>query len=199
VKVRTFGLPANEIPKSRFRSIPLDLDFFSPDDDLDAGRPVEMRRRGTLPKRLFALFVLALSLWYRAGAIANAQDAKSMNFIDAHVHVWSSDTERYPLAPGFKKSDIMPASFTPEDLFRHCKPEGVGRINLIQISFYGFDNSCMLDAIAKYPQVFVGTAVIDPLGADPTQLMSDLAKEGIRAFRLRPNLTKEPIDRWLRA
>jgi predicted TIM-barrel fold metal-dependent hydrolase len=93
----------------------------------------------------------------------------------------------------------MPASFTPEDLFRHCNPEGVGRINLIQISFYGFDNSCMLDAIAKYPRVFVGTAVIDPLGKDPAQQMDDLAKKGIRAFRLRPNLTREPIDRWLRA
>ena len=148
--------------------------------------------------RLFVLLAI-LSLGANAASTAKAQDAKPMNFIDAHVHVWSSDTDRYPLAPGFKKSEIMPASFTPEDLFRHCKPEGVGRINLIQISFYGFDNSCMLDAIAKYPDVFVGTAVIDPLGADPARLMADLAAKGIRAFRLRPNLTREPVGRWLRA
>jgi predicted TIM-barrel fold metal-dependent hydrolase len=121
-----------------------------------------------------------------------------MNFIDAHVHVWSADTDRYPIAPGFKKSDIKPASFTPEELLRHARPAGVGRIALIQISFYGFDNSCMLDAIAKYPDVFVGTAVIDPLGPDPAKLMDELAKKKIRAFRIRPNLTKEPIERWLR-
>ena len=152
-----------------------------------------------MPKRSFVLCVVVLWFWPLVGPTAMAQDAKPMKFIDSHVHVWSSDTDRYPLAPGFAKSDILPASFTPEDLFRHCKPEGVGRINLIQISFYGFDNSCMLDAIAKYPRVFVGTAVIDPLGNDPARQMDDLARKGIRAFRLRPNLTREPVDRWLRA
>ena len=24
-----------------------------------------------------------------------------MNIVDAHIHVWSSDFDRYPLAPGF--------------------------------------------------------------------------------------------------
>ena len=151
-----------------------------------------------MANRVFAFFVVGLAFRSDCGSTACAQDAKPMNCIDAHVHVWSSDTDRYPLAPGYRKSDIMPASFTPEDLFRHCKPEGVGRINLIQISFYGFDNSCMLDAIAKYPQIFVGTAVIDPLGDDPARQMADLARKGIRAFRLQPRLSKTPIDRWLR-
>jgi predicted TIM-barrel fold metal-dependent hydrolase len=62
-----------------------------------------------------------------------------MSFIDAHVHVWTPDTARYPLAAGFKKEDMKPASFTPEELFRHCKPAGVGRVNLIQMSYYGFE------------------------------------------------------------
>jgi hypothetical protein len=34
---------------------------------------------------------------------------------------------------------MMPASFTPEELFKHSRPAGVDRVNLIQISFYGFD------------------------------------------------------------
>jgi len=82
-------------------------------------------------------------------------------------------------------------------LFKHCKPAGVGRINLIQISFYGFDNSCMLDAIARYPDVFVGTAVINPLGNDPDKEMSDLAKKGVRAFRIHPKLSNEQPEKWL--
>ncbi len=102
-----------------------------------------------------------------------------MNFIDAHVHVWTPDTDRYPLAAGFKKENMKPASFTPEELFKHCKPAGVGRVNLIQMSFYGFDNSYMLDTIAKYPDVFVGTAVINPHGKDPESEMKDLAKKGV--------------------
>ncbi len=119
--------------------------------------------------------------------------------IDAHVHVWTPDTEKYPLARGFKKEDMNPSSFTPEELFAHCKPAGVQRINLIQMSYYGFDNSYMLDVIAKYPQHFVGTAVIDPNGKDPAREMEDLGKRGVRAFRLHPKLTADPIDRWLRA
>jgi len=134
----------------------------------------------------------------QAAEPASTQDTKDMNLIDAHVHVWTPDTDRYPLAPGFKKENMKPASFTPEELFKHCKPAGVGRINLIQMSFYGFDNSYMLDMIARYPGVFVGTAVIDPHGKDPAREMGELAKKGVRAFRIHPKLSGEPIQRWLR-
>jgi predicted TIM-barrel fold metal-dependent hydrolase len=61
-----------------------------------------------------------------------------MGFIDAHVHVWTPDTAHYPLAPGYTKDDMKPPSFTPQELFKHCKPVGVDRINLIQMSYYGF-------------------------------------------------------------
>ena len=63
-----------------------------------------------------------------------------MGLIDAHVHVWTDDTAHYPLAPGYKKEDMKPPSFTPEELFKHSKAAGVDRINLIQMSFYGFEN-----------------------------------------------------------
>ncbi|HWY88900.1 MAG TPA: amidohydrolase family protein [Gemmataceae bacterium] len=133
-----------------------------------------------------------------ANPLAIAIPGISMSYIDAHVHVWTPDTARYPLAPGFTKESMKPASFTPEELFGHCKPAGVGRINLIQMSFYGFDNSYMLDMIAKYPGVFVGTAVINPLGPDPAREMQELAKKGVRAFRIHPKLTGQPIETWLR-
>ncbi len=149
-------------------------------------------------QRMLAMFLAAGSLFSHITPSASAQDAKHMNTIDAHVHVWTPDTARYPLAPGFKKENMTPASFTPEELFKHCKPAGVGRINLIQMSFYGFDNSYMLDTIAKYPDVFVGTAVINPLGKDPGHEMAELAKKGVRAFRIYPKLTVEPSETWLR-
>jgi predicted TIM-barrel fold metal-dependent hydrolase len=120
-----------------------------------------------------------------------------MTYIDAHVHVWTPDTAHYPLAKGYKKADMKPASFTPEELFKHTKAAGVNRINLIQMSFYGFDNSYMLDMIAGHKDVFVGTAVIDPEAANPDKLMGELAKKSVRAFRVYPKLTKAPIARWL--
>src|SRR5438034_8301955 len=120
-----------------------------------------------------------------------------MGYIDAHVHVWTPDTAHYPLAKGYKKSDMKPASFTPEELFKHTKPNGVDRINLIQMSFYGFDNSYMLDMMALHKGVFSGTAVIDPFGKEPDRLMADLAKKGVRAFRIHPALSKQPSEKWL--
>lgn len=121
-----------------------------------------------------------------------------MPYIDAHVHVWSDDTARYPRLGEVLCPPNAPAAFPPEELLRHARPAGVERINLIQISFYGFDNSCMLDAMARYPDVFVGTAVIDPFAPHLERTMADLAKQGILAFRIHPRLSKQPPATWLR-
>ena len=120
-----------------------------------------------------------------------------MPYIDAHVHVWTSDFHRYHLAEGFTLANVNPRSFTPEDLFRHTKDAGVDRINLIQISFYGFDNRYMLDMIDLHKEVFVGTAVIDPTAKEPERDMAALAKRRVRAFRIHPRLSKQPAKRWL--
>ncbi|MGE3806619.1 MAG: amidohydrolase [Gemmataceae bacterium] len=120
-----------------------------------------------------------------------------MDYIDAHVHVWTPDTAHYPLAKGYEKKNMQPASFTPEELFKHSKPAGVNRINLIQMSFYGFDNRYMLDMMALYPKVFVGTAVIDPHQEKPEEEMTALGKKKVRAFRIHPRLSKLPAERWL--
>ncbi|HWB13880.1 MAG TPA: amidohydrolase family protein [Pirellulales bacterium] len=115
--------------------------------------------------------------------------------IDAHVHVWTPDTERYPLAAGFRRDEMKPPSFTPEQLFEHARPCGVGRVVLIQMSFYGFDNSYMLDTIRRFPGVYAGVAVIDDSSPDPPDQMRGLARQGVRGFRIYPrNL---PVDRWL--
>jgi predicted TIM-barrel fold metal-dependent hydrolase len=120
-----------------------------------------------------------------------------MGLIDAHVHVWTDDTAHYPLAPGYKPEDMKPKRFTPEDLFKHSKPAGVDRINLIQMSYYGFDNRYMLDMMALHKDVFSGTAVIDPLADNPDRRMGELAKKGVRAFRILPALSKTPVEKWL--
>jgi predicted TIM-barrel fold metal-dependent hydrolase len=128
-----------------------------------------------------------------------------MVFIDAHVHVWTDDISHYPLGAGWKKEDMKPARFTPEDFFKHAKPAGVDRAVLIQMSYYSpksmtsrivkrFDNSYMFDMIALHKDVFCGTAVIDPTADAPDRLMGELAKKGVRAFRIYPGL-----DRAIRA
>ena len=64
-----------------------------------------------MPKRLLLMFLATGSFLSAAASSANAQGVKSMNYIDAHVHVWTPDTWRYPLASGFNKENMKPASF----------------------------------------------------------------------------------------
>ncbi|MCB1066327.1 MAG: amidohydrolase [Verrucomicrobiae bacterium] len=115
-------------------------------------------------------------------------------WIDAHVHVWTPDTERYPLAEGFAKEKMKPASFTPQELLAQCQPHGVSRIVLIQMSFYRFDNAYMLDAMRDHPGVFSGVAIVDENGEDVAATMKSLAERGVRGFRLYAN--RENAESW---
>ena len=115
--------------------------------------------------------------------------------IDAHVHVWPPDSATYPLAPQMTKGGCVD-SFTPEQLFAHCRPEGVTRIVLIQMSFFRFDNSYMLDAIANHPGVFRGVGIVNEEEPGVSRRMKDLAGRGVRGFRIHAGKEKDP-GKWL--
>ena len=112
--------------------------------------------------------------------------ASGAQFIDAHVHVWTDDIGKYPLKPGFTKADMQPPVFTPEDILQHAKPSAVTRIVLVQMSYYGFDNSYMLTALHRSPAVFRGIAVVDSESGHPDLKMRRLASSGVRGFRIYP-------------
>jgi len=116
--------------------------------------------------------------------------------IDAHVHVWTPDLARYPIHADFKKADMLPPSFTPEQLFAHCRPEGVDRIVLIQMSWYRYDNAYMLDCMDRFPGVFGGVGIVDWFGDRPDADMAKLAKRGVRGFRVTFR-DAESIDHWI--
>ncbi len=117
--------------------------------------------------------------------------------IDAHVHVWTPDVTRYPLAEGGNPAEMKPASFTPEELFAQCKPVGVNRIVLIQMSFYKTDNRYMLDTIRKYPDNFRGVAIIDETRPDAARTMQELKEAGVTGYRLYAN--KAAVESWATA
>lgn len=106
------------------------------------------------------------------------------NWIDAHVHVWTPDTKKYPLSAKYKVSDMQPPSFTPEQLFAHCNPVGVKRIVLIQMSFYQFDNRYMLDMMAAHPGKFSGVGIVDHQSSDVATKVKELKKAGVRGLRV---------------
>ncbi len=150
--------------------------------ELKNNESLKLCRRSFVGGSLAAAATLAAST-----STVSAMETKSSTpegWIDAHVHVWTPDTETYPLGPGFKPANMLPPSFTPEELFAHCKPAGVQRIVLIQMSFYKYDHSYMLAAMKANPGVFSGVALIDHQSAGLVDRMDELASSGMRGFRL---------------
>jgi len=109
-----------------------------------------------------------------------------MQIIDAHIHVWTDDFANYPIAEGYAVAEMVPPTFTPEELLSYSQPCGVERIVLVQMSYYGTDNSYMLDTMARFPGIFGGIAVIDELAGEVEVEMDRLGALGVRGFRLQP-------------
>ncbi len=132
---------------------------------------------------------------------AQAADPLAGRIIDGHVHVWTADTAAFPLPAGRDPSQMKPPSFTPEELFAHCKPLGVERINLIQMSFYEDDHRYMLDAMERFPENFAGTGLllnVTANGARPTETMLELAAKRVYAFRLVGNqYSRDGAEQWM--
>lgn len=151
-----------------------------------------MNTPASLSRRTF-LRTAALAALAPAGLAA--AESRFGGDIDGHVHVWTSDTQRYPLAHGFKQKDMKPPSFTPAELFSHCRPLGVNRIVLVQMNFYGFDNRYLLNSIARHPENLRGIAIIDEKESGALAKMKTLRARGIRGFRL--YATRRHANAWL--
>ena len=121
-----------------------------------------------------------------------ASPSSETNMIDSHVHVWTDDAGKYPRIASIPQ--VEPRRFTPEDYFEHARPSGVTRTVLVQMSFYGYDNSYMLDSLRTYPHVFSGIAVVDSHSPRPEANMLSLASLGVRGFRIQPGKSSDP---WL--
>jgi len=105
-------------------------------------------------------------------------------YIDAHVHVWTDDFLRYPLAPPHKPAEMAAPSYRPEAILETAGRHGVDRVVLVQMSYYGSDNSYMLDTIERHAGRFRGIAIIDENSAGAPTLMRQLKARGVRGFRV---------------
>ena len=107
--------------------------------------------------------------------------------IDAHVHVWTPNLKEYPLAPGFTPASITPPSFTLDELLEQAEANGVKRVHLIQMSFYGGDHRYLLDALRRYPKKFSGAGLLVPPedgGEPPVEQARRMTDWGLRAMRV---------------
>lgn len=124
---------------------------------------------------------------------------KELSWIDAHSHIWPPEVDKYPLAAGQTKKDLNPPGFTDEELMAIARPEGVGRVVLIQHSVYHrFDNSYLLDAVKRHPKLFRIQGMVDDHLPNPGAAMKKLLPQGVTGFRITPFVrTKEEQPKWL--
>ncbi|MBI5760434.1 MAG: amidohydrolase family protein [Planctomycetales bacterium] len=131
-----------------------------------------------------------------APALAGADDTP---WIDAHSHIWPPETDKFPLAAGQTKKDLNPPSFTDDELMAIARPEGVGRVVLIQHSVYHlFDNSYLIDAVRRHPQRFRIQGMIDDHQPHAGAAMKKLLPQGVTGFRITPFVRKQQDQaKWL--
>ena len=120
-------------------------------------------------------------------------DAPTHRIVDAHIHVWTDDFERYPLAPSVKVSDLWLPSFTPEEYFSYSRAVGDVRINVVQMIWYDVtDHGYILDLIESDPDTYSGTGVVSVDDPDPGRTMLELSRRGCCAFREPPSKFDHP-------
>jgi len=126
-------------------------------------------------------------------------------YIDAHSHVWTSDTRRFPLGPWITPDKMDPASFTAEQLLAIAEPCGVDRAVIIQHApYYGDDNSYLIDCAKRHPGRFSIVAIVDERRNDLADHLRILKGQGIRGIRIGParyadrTMVKD-LDNWLKA
>jgi predicted TIM-barrel fold metal-dependent hydrolase len=98
---------------------------------------------------------------------------------DSHVHIVGSP-ERYPqLSTRTYLAGMAPLS----ELQRRAVTRDVSRFVLVQPSFYGTDNTLLLEGLDALGDWGRGVAVIDPEATTPGML-ADYANRGVRGLRL---------------
>jgi predicted TIM-barrel fold metal-dependent hydrolase len=99
------------------------------------------------------------------------------NAVDCHAHIFGP-AERYPYS---RDRAYTPPDASLSDYLRVLKIIGLKRGVLVQPSVYGFDNSCLVDALTKAGRDFRGIAVLDPRCADDE--LDRLHALGVRGVR----------------
>ncbi|WP_159946428.1 amidohydrolase family protein [Rhizobium sp. 18065] len=120
---------------------------------------------------------------------------------DIHPHVISDDEVGYPRAPlGGKQSDWSKEHHvTIEAMVAAMDEAGVVSSALVQAaSCYGYDNSYVAEAVARYPDRFTAVGTIDVLSSNAVNVMEGWIAKGVTGLRLYTGGSKLTFDfSWL--
>ena len=108
-----------------------------------------------------------------------------MRKIDAHIHVWAHDPDRFPYRDG---TTAPAARGDAEYTLSLMDAAGVDICVIIQPIVHGFDHRYVDETLAKYPDRFAGVALVNPSADDPVAMLDELVAKGYRGVRLNPAL-----------
>ncbi len=109
-----------------------------------------------------------------------------MPIVDAHIHLWSHDMDRYPdIAWREDGESRLPKVYGEADrIVEHMDAHGVAFALNVQVPWYREDNRYHLDAVQRYPGRFAFLAVmnLDPegIGDRYRKLAEELSATGFR-------------------
>jgi len=107
--------------------------------------------------------------------------------IDIHPHIISDDSARYARVPlfGVQSDWSRDRPVTVEGLIAAMDEAGVRQAAIVQSSTcYGYDNSYLVDSIAKYPGRFTAVGSVDVCAPDAAATISQWVKRGVSGLRL---------------
>ncbi len=140
-------------------------------------------------------------LFAMSPAVVNAQDkpAKPL-IIDAHMHVWSDDPERFPFAHPYDakfKPPRIPASL--DILVKEMDEHKIDRCVLVQTIYHGWDNSYLVHCLKAQPRRFKGQGLIDPTDPKAAEKLEYwMTRHGLAGVRFSP-MYYQGRDDWLNA
>jgi len=160
----------------------------------------EFLKRSVLPAIVAGAAPAMLALGQRAVAGGDSQRL----VIDAHMHVWANDQQRFPFAhPYVKNYEGMPHAGTVEMLIEDMDQHGCTHCVLVQTICHGWDNAYLADCVKRYPARFRGHGLIDPTDAKVADKLEYWTKEhGLVGMRFSPIYYQDGNhggDRWLDA
>jgi predicted TIM-barrel fold metal-dependent hydrolase len=118
--------------------------------------------------------------------------------IDTHMHVWSQDFKRYPIAPPEPNIKPLTEEGSAERHIEELKEHRIDRSVLVQPRQYGWDNRYIADSVRRYPKLFVGHGLIDPHDPNNSAVLErEVRQNGLAGMRLSP--IYHPKEQWLNA
>jgi L-fuconolactonase len=117
--------------------------------------------------------------------------------VDIHPHIVSTDTKRYPPTPlfGIQSDWSKERKANVEDLLAAMDDAGVAKTAIVHAStVYGFDNSLVADAVARFPQRCTAVGSIDMLEPDAVGVAKAWIVRGLTGFRIFTGGSTKSVD-----